>query len=102
MLASRDQENLVHGQQAAAASKPVNQGPRQLAPKTPGKVAKTPFKVPLNDENAVGLGGGKTGGKISGKGAETAMTGGKQGTLKDKFVTPMGKSRCESSASRSR
>ena len=68
MLAARDQENLVHGHQAAAAAKPLNQGLGQLLPKTPGnKVPKTPFKVPLNDENILGgLGGGKTGLKTVG------------------------------------
>ena len=81
MLAARDQENLVHGHQAAAASKPLNQGNRQLAPKTPGnKVPKTPaFKLPLNDENVNGgIGGGKAPLKANGTG-------------KNAFVTPMGR-----------
>lgn len=94
MLAARDQENLVHGQQAAAASKPLNQGIRQLQPKTPGnKVPKTPFKIPLNDENGgFGNGGGKTGLKLNGKGNENFMTVGKKGGLGDKnaFITPLG------------
>lgn len=52
MLAAQDQENLVHGQQAAAAAKPLNQGIRQFPPKTPrNTTSKTPLKVPLNDEN---------------------------------------------------
>ncbi|WEW60027.1 hypothetical protein PRK78_005510 [Emydomyces testavorans] len=52
MLAARDQENLVHSHQTAAAAKPLNQGIRSLQPKTPGnKVPKTPFRIPLNDEN---------------------------------------------------
>ena len=92
MLAARDQENLVHGHQAAAASKPLNQGTRQLAPKTPGKVPKTPFKLPLNDENnAGGFGVGKGGVKTDGKGNENMLLGPKGG-LGDKnaFVTPMG------------
>ena len=92
MLAARDQENLVHGHQAAAASKPLNQNIKQLAPKTPGnRVPKTPFKVPLNDENG-GFGGGKSGFKINGKGNENLVTGTKKGGLGDKnaFVTPMG------------
>lgn len=87
MLAARDQENLAHAHHAAGASKPLNQGTRQLAPKTPGnKVPKTPFKIPLNDENG-GLGGGK-----SGKGNENMVTGAKKGGLGDKnaFVTPLG------------
>ncbi len=91
MLAARDQENLVHGHQAAAASKPLNQGAKQVAPKTPGnKVSKTPFKLRLNDEN-VGL-GGRTGLKVNGRGNENLITGAKKGGLGDKnaFVTPMG------------
>jgi hypothetical protein len=52
MLAARDQENLVHGHHAAAASKPLNQGVRTLQPKTPGnKYPKTPMKI-SHDENA--------------------------------------------------
>nr|KMM69655.1 hypothetical protein CPAG_05969 [Coccidioides posadasii RMSCC 3488] len=52
MLAARDQENLVHSHQTAAAAKPLNQNIRSFAPKTPGnKVPKTPFRIPLNDEN---------------------------------------------------
>ena len=92
MLAARDQENLAHGHQAAAAAKPLNQGTRQLLPKTPGKAPKTPFKLPLNDENhAGGNGGGKGGLKTHGKGNENIMLGGKGG-LGDKnaFITPMG------------
>ena len=92
MLAARDQENLVHGHQAAVASKPLNQGTRQLAPKTPGNLPKTPFKVPLNDENAAGLAGGKKGGRAFGKGPVNKMSGGEKASLTDKFVTPMGKS----------
>ena len=94
MLAARDQENLVHGHQQAAASKPLNQSTRQLAPKTPGnKPPKTPFKVPLNDENGPGaFGGGKTGGKVNGRGDENFTIVGKKGGLSDKdaFKTPMG------------
>lgn len=52
MLARRDQENLVHSHQMTAAAKPLNQGVRQLQQKTPGhRVPKTPFKIPLHDEN---------------------------------------------------
>ena len=82
MLAARDQENLVHGHQQAAASKPLNQGTRQLPPKTPGqRVPKTPFKVPLNDENGQGpFGGIKTGLKANGKGNENLTA----------FKTPLG------------
>ncbi len=68
MLAAHDQENLVHAYQAAGAAKPLNQGTRQLAPKTPGdKVPKTPFKIPLNNENGVFGGGGKAGLKTMAK-----------------------------------
>ena len=104
MLAARDQENLVHSHQAAAASKPLNQGARQLAPKTPGKAPKTPFKLPLNDENnGGGLGGGKGGLKAHGKGNENMILGTKKGGLADKnaFVTPMGINRLTSLAIRS-
>ena len=94
MLAARDQENLVHRHHAAAALKPLNNAIRQLQPKTPGnKIPKTPFKVPLNDENGgFGNGGGKTGLKLNGKGNENLMTGGKKGGLGDKsaFITPLG------------
>jgi hypothetical protein len=75
MLAARDQENLVHGHQQAAASKPLNQSTRSLQPKTPGnKYPKTPLKIPINDENL------PTG------------FGGKKNVMFDKnaFVTPMG------------
>lgn len=87
MLSIRDQENLVHGHQQAAAAKPLNQGTRGLQPKTPGnKYPKTPLKIPLNDENAV-TGPGKTG---KGKGLG-GLASGKQTVFdKNAFVTPMG------------
>ena len=87
MLAVRDQENLVHSHQTVAASKPLNQGVRHLQPKTPGaRVPKTPFKVPLkNDENDPLAFGKKT------------VKGGKQKdninlTTKNAFITPAGMS----------
>jgi hypothetical protein len=88
MLAVRDQENLVHGQQQVAASKPLNQGIRGLQPKTPGnKYPKTPIRVPLNDENAP-TGFGKT---VKGKGLEALVSGKSAATFdKDAFITPLG------------
>lgn len=87
MLSIRDQENLVHGHQQAAAAKPLNQSTRSLQPKTPGnKYPKTPLKIPLNDENAA-TGMGKTG---KGKGLG-GLGSGKQTVFdKNAFVTPMG------------
>lgn len=81
MLAARNQENLVHAQQTAAASKPLNQGHRSLNPKTPGP-AKTPFGKSRNDENRpFGYNNFKTEGKGIGiKGDGNA------------FVTPLGTS----------
>ncbi|KAL4821700.1 hypothetical protein BDW67DRAFT_1673 [Aspergillus spinulosporus] len=88
MLALRDQENLVHSHQTVAASKPLNQGARQLQPKTPGNRApKTPFKVPLKDENDP-LALGKKTVKTIGKQNENARP-----SVKDAFVTPMGDTR---------
>ncbi|KIX93310.1 uncharacterized protein Z520_10953 [Fonsecaea multimorphosa CBS 102226] len=50
ILASRDQENIIHAQQTTAAGKPLNQTTRTLHPKTPGNL-KTPFRLAKNDEN---------------------------------------------------
>ncbi|KUJ07690.1 uncharacterized protein LY89DRAFT_659925 [Mollisia scopiformis] len=87
MLAARDQENLVHGHQQVAASKPLNQTTRGLQPKTPGnKYPKTPLRIPLNDENAP-TGFGKTG---KGKGLDNLVSGKKIATFdKNAFITPM-------------
>ncbi|KAL1977629.1 hypothetical protein VTN31DRAFT_488 [Thermomyces dupontii] len=83
MLALRDQENLVHSHQTAAAAK--NQGLRQLQPKTPGtRVPKTPFRVPLNDENDPLAFGKQT---VKGNGGRNENT---LKPVKDAFVTPMG------------
>ena len=94
MLAARDQENLVYGRQVAGASKPLNQGVTALPPKTPAaKPFKTPYKIPLNDENgAFALGGGKGVVELNGKGNENLKTAGKVGGVLDKnaFVTPLG------------
>jgi hypothetical protein len=89
MFAARDQENLVHGHQQAAASKPLNQNTRGLQPKTPGnKFPKTPLKIPLQDENAPF---GLEAKLVKVKDSENLATG-KKGTafIKDDFVTPMG------------
>lgn len=70
-------ENAIHAHQTAAAAKPLNQGLKGLAPKTPGN------KLPKNDENAA-IQPGKTGGGKGGK---------EGGGLKGEgwgFVTPAG------------
>jgi hypothetical protein len=85
MLALRDQENLAHAHQTVAAAKPLNQGIKQLRPKTPGaRAPKTPFKVPLKDENDP-LAFGKQTIKTIGKQYENARP-----FVKDAFTTPMG------------
>jgi hypothetical protein len=73
MLATRDQENLVHAHQSAAAGKPLNQGVRGLQPKTPGNSLKTPFRPAKNDENR-----------------NQTLKGAKTGVDKNAFVTPAG------------
>ncbi|EAW11834.1 uncharacterized protein ACLA_005900 [Aspergillus clavatus NRRL 1] len=83
MLALRDQENLVHTHQTVAAAKSLNQGVKQLQPRTPGtRAPKTPFKVPLNDENDPLTFGKKTI-KAAGKQRENTKP------AKDAFVTPL-------------
>jgi hypothetical protein len=80
MFAIRDQENLVHGHQQLAASKPLNQSTRGAPPKTPGnKYPKTPLKIPLRDENEQNHFGGKSVLGTKGKGLGN-----------NAFVTPMG------------
>jgi len=95
MFATRPHnENAIYDQQTAAAAKSLNAGSgvKGLAPKTPGQKApppKTPFKVPLNDENATLL-GGKAGG---GKAKEGGLFGGKATGGKaerNAFQTPAG------------
>ncbi|KAI1462195.1 hypothetical protein F4805DRAFT_409678 [Annulohypoxylon moriforme] len=76
MLAARDQENLVFNRRNSAAhSKQQNQVKRQ---QTPGaRFAKTPLKVPLNDENGThAIGGAKS--VLGGR------TGGNENTLRSK------------------
>ncbi|KAF2810411.1 uncharacterized protein BDZ99DRAFT_443146 [Mytilinidion resinicola] len=89
--AASDQENLVHGFQTAAAAKPLNQGLKGYGAKTPGnKAPKTPFKIPLNDENAP-FRAGKSVLKTNGKGNQDFLGGGKGGDLdKNAFITPAG------------
>ncbi|KLJ10668.1 hypothetical protein EMPG_13942 [Blastomyces silverae] len=93
MLAARDQENLVHAHQTAAAAKPLNQSTRQLQPKTPGNRApKTPFKLPLNDENnPLAFGGGRKTGKANNGQNENLLLRPGKDTIAggNAFVTPM-------------
>ena len=69
-------ENAIYNHQTAAAAKPLNQGIKALAPKTPGKTK-------ANDENAALAKTGRVG-----KAAQ-----GKEGGEKSAFVTPAGMSR---------
>ncbi len=85
MFAARvNQENAIYTQQTAAAAKPLNQGVKGLAPKTPGnKAPKTPFNRQHNDENAA---------KTGGKGKQDGLFGEGKGGKVDKsaFLTPAG------------
>ena len=93
MLAARDQENFIHARQTAAAAKPMNQGIRALQPKTPRNknAPKTPFKVPLNDENHPLTLGGKKTVKVHGNQKDNLMTQGKDGIGDNHtFITPLG------------
>ena len=87
MLAARDQENLVHGHQFKASSKPLHQGAATVAPKTPAvKTSKTPHKAPLHDENEVGL-------PEAGKQVPLKSEGKAGGGIgRNTFVTPFGPS----------
>ena len=88
-LAANDQENTVRHLHAGAAGKSLNAGLKGFNAKTPGnKAPKTPFKIPLNDENAVGKAG-----QTKGKGNELFTTN-KGGKIdQNAFVTPAGKRR---------
>ncbi|KAI5308376.1 hypothetical protein KEM55_005884, partial [Ascosphaera atra] len=75
MFIARDQENIIHAHQQAAASKPLNHGLKQLAPKTPGQNPKTPFRMPLRDENsAFTFGKGTVKGNKTDKGKADLVT----------------------------
>jgi hypothetical protein len=91
-LAANDQENAVRHLQAGAAGKSLNAGIKGFGAKTPGnKAPKTPFKVPLNDENAVNK-AGKSVLQTKGKGSENLLFTTKKGGKTDEnaFVTPAG------------
>ena len=78
ILAARDQENLFHNHQTAAAGKTQNQSIRALHPKTPGNL-KTPFRPAKNDENLPFTFNGQ---KAVGKDGPKKMD-------KNAFVTPL-------------
>ncbi|KAF2015985.1 hypothetical protein BU24DRAFT_450604 [Aaosphaeria arxii CBS 175.79] len=91
-LAANDQENVVRNLQAGPAGKALNAGMKGFHSKTPGhKAPKTPFKVPLNDENAT-FKAGKSILQTRGKGNENLLkTTSKGGKLdSNAFVTPAG------------
>ena len=91
-LAAHDQENAVRHLQAGAAGKSLNAGPTGFSAKTPGnKAPKTPFKVPLNDENAPNKAGKSVLNTVSKANASLFMTSKKGGKLDENaFVTPAG------------
>jgi hypothetical protein len=85
-LAAHDQENAVRKIALGPGGKPLQAAAKGLGAKTPGnKAPKTPFKVPLNDENVIKQ-------KNNGKGNEnllkTSLKGGKLD--ENAFVTPAG------------
>ncbi|CAA9962348.1 hypothetical protein PTMSG1_05724 [Pyrenophora teres f. maculata] len=89
-LAANDQENAVRHLQAPAAGKSLNAGIKGFNAKTPGnKAPKTPFKIPLNDENTINI-AGKSVLQTKGKGNElfVSKNGGK--TDETAFMTPAG------------
>ncbi|KAI9652060.1 MAG: hypothetical protein M1829_001967 [Trizodia sp. TS-e1964] len=91
MLALRDQENLAYERQIAASTKPLNQGVRQFAPKTPGnKHPKTPFKIPLNDENSLDANAGMIGFKTALRLNDDLGLEAKNVVDKNAFITPLG------------
>jgi hypothetical protein len=91
-LAAHDQENAVRHLHAGPAGKALNGGAKSFNAKTPGnKAPKTPFKVPLNDENAVNP-AGKSLLQTKGKPSENLLfTTKKSGKIDENaFVTPAG------------
>lgn len=78
-LAVRDQENFVHNQRTAAAAKPLNQGIKGLAPKTPGNNG---FKSIVNAHKTIR--NGKGGDENAAPAVKTAKA------VKTSFVTPTG------------
>jgi|TARA_R110002003_G_scaffold97_39_gene8083 hypothetical protein len=84
-LAAHDQENAVRNISIGPSGKPINAGAKAFGAKTPGnKAPKTPFKLPLNDENVF-----KTG-KADGKGKGNLLLTSKKGGDENAFVTPAG------------
>ncbi|KAF3481802.1 uncharacterized protein GIQ15_04561 [Arthroderma uncinatum] len=98
-IRGQGQENLVHAHQTAAASKPLNQGARHLPPKTPlNTLPKTPFRVPLHDENrpltlGKGMGAGIGKAMLKGRDENAVLQGKGKGTEKKVLATPMGTTR---------
>ena len=79
--------------QLGPGGKPLGAGSKSFNAKTPGnKAPKTPFKVPLNDENDFTR-GGKSILQTKGKGNENLLMTSKKGGKPDAsaFVTPAGK-----------
>ncbi|KAJ4380289.1 hypothetical protein N0V86_004600 [Didymella sp. IMI 355093] len=76
-LAAHDQENAVRSLQVGPGGKPLAAGAKSFAAKTPAtRAPKTPFKLPLNDENVFTQAG------------KTAKQDGKRDA--GAFVTPAG------------
>ena len=87
-LAAHDQENAVRSLPLGPAGKPLHAGARSFGAKTPGtKAPKTPFQVPLNDENVFARGA-----KADGKGSLLTTAKHAGGKLDaSAFVTPAGR-----------
>lgn len=90
MIISNGVENLINGNYQLAASKSLGNSVKGHQPKTPGKIlSHAPLVVPIRDENAPSLFGGKPG---KSKDVENLVAFKKKNTTHDKyeFVTPMG------------